>query len=295
VLRVLNLALTVFAWSTDVRQRRDELRRILEELGEVGDLVSLPEGRWLPAPTREVPLQDSDERLLVGGLPTSALPNELRCHVVKHGPYRRIIGPALGKALQLPRESIISWAGGPKQDLESWSEEILNVGLIPYEEQEDRSWLRVYAPELSAGGALQMNRWFDKLGDLSGRFLAKRKRVFGAFEYRIVELKRGSVIATNDLSFCEARRLMYALDWRAKKPIQIKSEVKGDYLSIIVRNELPGPEQRMFGAIGALQVPDQAYYPRIWSFPKSYRKTVFDTLEALRITIVEGEIRRAQA
>jgi hypothetical protein len=294
VLRVLNLALAVSDCKGDVPQRRQELRRILEELCEVRDLVSLPEGRWLPAPTREVPLPDSNERLLVGGLPTSALPSDLRGYVVHHGPYRRVMGSTLSNALGLPSEPVASWAGGPTQDLENWSEEILSSELSPYQEYQDRSRFRVYAPEVSTG-SLQIRRWVDRLGDLSGRYLARRERVFGAFEYRVIELTKGTVVATNDLPFSDARRLMYALDWRAKKPIEIKFKTKENYLSIIVRSELPGPEQRLFAAIGNLQVPDEAYYPRTWTFPEGYSKIVFDTLEALKITLVEGNIWGFQA
>jgi hypothetical protein len=200
----------------------------------------------------------------------------------------------LENALQLPSEPLASWAGGPTQDLENWSEEILNAELTLYQEHQDRSRFRVYAPELSTG-SLQIRRWVDRLGDLSGRYLARRERVFGALEYRIIELARGTVVATDDLGFSDARRLMYALDWRAKKPIEIKCEIRDSYLSITVRSELPGAEQRLFGAIGILGVPDEAYYPRTWTFPESYRKTVFDTLQALKITLVEDSLRRAQA
>lgn len=289
VLRVLNLALSISDCGGDVPQRRLDLRRLMEELCEVRDLVSLPAGRWLPAPTREVALPDSDERLLIGGLPTSAVPTDLRRHIVHHGPYRRVVGPALANALQLPREPLAAWAGGPTQDLESWSEEILSAELSPYQEYQDRSRFRVYAPELSTG-SLQIRRWVDRLGDLTGRYLARRERVFGTVEYRIIELARGTVVGTNDLRFSDARRLMYALDWRANKPIEIKFEIKDNYLSIIVRSELPGAAQRLFGAIGILQVPDEAYYPRTWRFPESYRKTVFDALQGLKMRLVEENI-----
>ena len=293
VLRVVNLALAVSDVVDDIPQRREELRRILEELCEVRDLVSLPEGRWIPAPTREVLLPESDERLLVGGLPSSVLPMELRRRIVHHGPYRRMIGAALGNALELPQEPMASWTGGPAQDLESWSEQILNVDLIPYQEPQDRSRLRVYAPELSVG-SLQIKRWFDRLGDLSGRYLARRERVFGAVEYRIVEVRRGSVVATNDLGSSEARRLMYALDWRARRSIEIQCENEANFFSIVIRNELPGPELRLFGAIGILKVPDEAYYPRTWRFGEAYRKNVLDTLQKLRITVIGKVAGRVQ-
>jgi hypothetical protein len=278
----------------EISQRREQLRRILDELSDAGDLVSLPEGRWLPAPTREVILNlDSDERLIVGGVPTNVLPKELRRQIVHHGPYRRVMGPALGDALELPKESMTSWTRGLDRSIVNWSEEILNVELVPYQEPYDGSRLRIYAPELITKGSLQINRWCERPKELSGRYLAVRERVFGVKEFRIVELKRGTVVASNDcLAPGDARRLMYALDSRANKPVEIQFGVKGGRFFIVLRSELPRSEQRLFGALGTLVVPEGAYYPRTWWFAECYRTIITQALLALGVILIESKGRR---
>jgi hypothetical protein len=294
VLRVLNLALTMWDSDQDVLERREHLHEALEELAEAGDLVSLPEGRWLPAPTREVLLESgAEERLLVGGLPTGVLPAELKKLIVHHGPYRRVKGSVLGDALQLPKESAESWAGSPPKELESWADKILSVKLVPYVEQREGTRIRVYTPELARDRPPQVKRWFDRPAGISGRYLAVRERVFGAREYRIVELQNGAVVASNEsLSPGDGRRLMYALDLRAGKPVDVQIGAKKGSLSVTLRSELPRSEQRLFGALGVLEVPEEDYYPRTWWFPECYRDIVQSKLQALRVKIVEGRTRR---
>src|SRR5262245_12671274 len=91
VLRILNLAMSSLVDSAQdlLQQRRKHLREALDELSDAGDAISLPEGFWLPATVREILIDsDLDERLLVGGLPTSLLLAELKRLVTHHGPYR---------------------------------------------------------------------------------------------------------------------------------------------------------------------------------------------------------------
>ena len=110
--------------------------------------------------------------------------------------------------------------------------------------------------------------------------------MFGVREFRIVELKRGSVVAINDnLAPGDTRRLMYGLDARVGRPTEIAVRVKREAISIVLRNELPQPEQRLFGAIGTLEVLEDAYYPRTWRFAHSRLETVLDALKGLRVRI----------
>ena len=294
VLRVLNLVLTTWDSDQDVLERREHLHEALEELSDAGDLVSLPEGRWLPAPTREVLLESgSDERLLVGGLPTGVLPTELKKLIVHHGPYRRVKGQMLGDALQLPKESVESWAGSPPKELESWAEKVLSIKLVPYVEPREGTRIRIYTPELARDRSPQAKRWFDRPAGISGRYLAVRERVFGLREYRIVELQNGAVVASNEsLSPSDGRRLMYALDLRAGKPVEVQIGAKNGSLSVTLRSELPRSEQRLFGALGVLEVPEEDYYPRTWRFPERYRHIVLSKLQDLRVKIVEVRTRR---
>lgn len=290
ILRVLNQALRMWDSAQEAQQRRERLHIALEELSNAGDLVSLPEGNWLPAPTREVLLETgTNERLLVGGLPTGVLTTELKGLIYHHGPYRRVRGPALGEALGLAKESLRSWTKSPLENLETWATELLNIKLSPYSEPNEGLPIRVYAPELAKDGYFQAKRWTDCPGSISGRYLAARQRVFGIHEYRIVELKEGAIVAMDDsLAPGDGRRLMYALDARAGRPVEIRVGSKDESLSVTLHNELPRSEQRLFGALGSLEVPDEGYYPRTWWFAEYYRDLILSRLQTLRVRIVES-------
>jgi hypothetical protein len=291
---VLNLALSMWDSDHDVQQRRERLHDALEELSEAGDLVSLPEGRWLPAPVREVMLEaNSEERLLVGGVPTGVLPAELKRLVTHHGPYRRLDGSILGVALNLPKEELNSWAGSPAESLEAWAAERLGVKLHRYAEHQEGSRIRVYVPELAKERSTQTRRWFERAASISGRYLASRERVFGVREYRVVELRDGAIISSDEvLAPGEGRRLMYALDARAGKPVEVLLGAKGGSMSVTLRSELPRSEQRLFGSLGNLEVPGDDYYPRTWWFADRYRGIVLSRLEALRVRLVGSGTRR---
>ena len=77
ILRLLNLATSL---DPSVRRHlRPRIKESLEELAEAGDLAELANGRWLPAPTREVRLETADDTHVssVGGtadIPSSAGP-----------------------------------------------------------------------------------------------------------------------------------------------------------------------------------------------------------------------------
>lgn len=286
-LRVLNLAVSVIGFVRDDPELREQLRRSLEELADIGDLICLPGGLWLPGPVREVPLDSTiDERLLIGGLPTSALPASLRRKIVNHGPYRRVKGAALSNALRLPKQSLSSWTGRPDEELDVWSARMLGVDLLPYEPPRDGSRLSFYTPELAAPRATQFNRWYPRAGELSGRYLARRDRLFGVREYRIVELKRGTVVGINDsLAPGDARRLMYGLDARVERATEIPVTVNSETVIVILRSELPQAELRLFGAIGSLEEAEGTYYPRSWRFAKTRLGAVLDALIGVRVRI----------
>jgi hypothetical protein len=292
-LRLLNLAMevcpdAVLGIDDAGSELRARLRSSLEELADAGDVVALANGRWLPAPTREVHLGTKDNaRLLVGGLPTSLLPQELTAIVRHHGPFRRTNGDRLAKALSLLSETLDSWVGVCPSDLEAWTQAALEGEYEGFTEANDGREFILYAPQSARPGVPQVRRWVQSKERLSGRFLGQRDLPFGMRQYRAVEVVNGKIVrlASLRLGTGELRRLRYGLDAIARNPVLVEHETRGTELVVVLRSEVPRPERRFFAALGQLSVPSDKYYPRTWRFPLEYSAEILKRLTALNVRL----------
>lgn len=298
-LRLLNLALesspdAVITGGENDSEIRLRLRGSLNELADAGDVVSLANGRWLPAPTREVRLGTSDgARLLVGGFPTSLLPAELSAKIRHRGAFRRMIGGDLAKDLALRAEPFDSWVGAGPVDVKAWTASVLEGEFEAFTEPNDSQQFRVYAPQSARPGAPQFKRWFDRPEKLSGRFLGRRELSFGMRQYRAVDLVNGRVARLMGLKLAtgDVRRLMYGLDALAGNPVLVEYDMRDDDFVLVLASEIPGPEQRFFAALGELSFPPEKYYPRTWRFPRLYASEVHSRLTSLGVRL----FKRSQA
>jgi len=301
-LRLLNLAVesspsSIIAETHDDSDVRSRLRSSLTELEGAGDVVSLANGRWLPAPTREVRLGTPDDtRLLVGGLPTSLLSVELFAMVSHHGAFRRTTGNALAKELGLPMEPYESWVGGGPPDVKAWTELVLEGEYEAFTEGNDIGRFSIYAPQSAQRGVPQFKRWVDRPEKLSGRFLGRRDLPFGMRQYRGVEVIQGRIarLMRLRLGAGDLRRLLYGLDALAQNSVVVEYESTGDEIGVILRSEIPKPEQRLFAALGRLSFPPEKYYPRTWRFPKRYAAEVHSRLTSLCVQLVKRSNPRIQ-
>lgn len=298
VLRVLNLALELCPQivfdehDSDKTDARARFRNILDELADTGDLVSLANGRWLPAPLHAVQLGTGDDvRLLIGGFPSSLVPESLRRLIQHHGTFRRVVGNQFERELELRLESFESWVGEVPEDLLAWTNSAMNSTYEGFREANDGSKFIFYAPTLARRGALQTKRWVSTPEKLAGRYLGRRELTFGIRQYRAVEVANGRVVsvALPRLGCGDIRRLMYGLDAAAGNPVQIRTEFTAKEFVVILHSEIPRAERRFFAALGTLSVPPGKYYPRTWRFPAQYTAEVTRRLSALK---VEFDIKR---
>jgi len=290
ILSVMNMLLDraiPLAGSSDEPAERRRIRGLLDELVEIGDVIELPGGRWHPAAVREVDLGKLDDhRLLIGGVPTTALPADLRAEIDHDGPFRRVRGDRLRRALALPTEQLDSWAGVPIANLTDWAERILSSKLSPYTEAQDGNVMRIYAPHNAWRGSQQTKRWQDRFESATGRFLAEKSH-FGTTEYRVIDVRSGRVEQSGAILLPgEARRLMYALDLRAANPVDVIYERTDGLLSLTLWSEIPRSERRLFGALGTLVAPRERYYPRRWRFALSRDAIVMKHIQALGVRLV---------
>lgn len=281
VLRLLNLATSLEYAEMDVRPR---IRETLEELADAGDVVELANGRWLPAPTREVRLETSDDvRLVIGGVPTSLLPSDISSKLENNGVYRRTRGDFVAKQLSLPGESRESWMGESPDDLRGWTKASFE-GRFEACREEGRYFF-FYAPELYHASTPQALRWTERPDKLSGRYLCRHDLPFGLRRYYAGEIIAGKLTRILALRVSDLRRVMYGLDLLAGKAVTVEETRRGDGIGIVLKSELPKPERRLFAALGMLTFRDENYYPRTWHFPGRYAAEVRSRLDALGIQV----------
>jgi len=285
--RVLNVATSsqigLEAHATvDARAR---LREALDVLAEVGDVVELANGWWLPAGSRQILLDnETDDRLIVGGLPTSLLPSEHRALLSHRGQFRTTRGFALASAYGLATEPLESWIGQTRTDLESWGRQMLNAAVEPYTGPAEGVRFRFYVPRRA--GEPQGFRWRDSPRGIDGRYFAFRELPFGIRQPRIVEVKQDRIFATRPVGLApgDARRLQYAVDAIARMPVTVSLK-RSDRFQVTLQSEVPRAEQRLFAALGELSFPDERYYPRTWTFPIEHADQVLQRLAALRVDL----------
>lgn len=279
VLRLLNraveIAMGLVTNFVETEHLRADLRESLDILAEVGDLVELDGGYWLPAPTRFVEAHRDDHVLLVGGLPNRLLPTDLRELVSPRGPFRSV-ERSTTSLLNIPTEDLFDWARKPPEPLDVWAQRILEIDLPVYTEPRDGSMTLLYLPAHAHSGAPQFKRWFERYDKVEGRFLARRSRVFGAREYRLVEVTDGKLVSSGAvLGPHEARRLMYAFDARFGNPTKAMWFPRSTGGELVLNSVPPEPEQRILGAMGgSLSLNPEKVYQRRWIFSADGEKVL---------------------
>lgn len=273
-------------------QLRTELRETLALLVDAGDLIEAAGGRWTSAATRVVRLKEDAGHLLVGGAPLSILPLTPR-DIQHHGPYRHV-GWSEALRTVLHEEELSSWARLPEEPLLEWAQDLLvSLERLPYTPTSHESF-EFYLPGSARARAPQFKRWADELGAAKGTLLARRTRLYGAREYRIVDVTGGHVARACELPTSEARRLMYALDSEAGNRVQARcTKVGTDLTEVLLTSELPRPEQRVLAALGTLEIPVDRPFERRWSFRRG-QDLALNLMRSLGIDIAATprEVRR---
>lgn len=271
--RILSVALP--AWRLLSKQPRGtsealraELREALSTLEVAGDLVELAGGYWASATARFVKLPEGAGYLLVGGVPTSALP-PLQNPIEYHGPHRHFSGlPSQLNGL-LPVEDLFSWARLPQSTLEAWAAEL--IASLEWQSFMPTSTdaFEFYVPTASSAGTPQFKRWSNAMPRNEHRLLARRVRIYGAREFRMIETSGGRIAKVCDLQGLDVRRLMYALDHSSHNQVRARTCRIGSRAEWHFTSELPRAERRVLAAIGTLSIPDERPYERVWTITRN--------------------------
>lgn len=287
--RVLSAALPTWQLlsartTTSEETLRAELRGALSTLEDAGDLIGLSGGYWAPAATRFVMLPDRAGYLLVGGAPSALLQLD-RDAIQFHGPHRHLVDLPAELEAGLPMEDFDSWTRRPETiSLQEWAREVFeSLERAPYAPSSGDAF-EFYLPASSRPGTSQFFRWSESAEDTTGTLLARRRRLYGAREYRLVDVRAGRIVSACELHDVDVRRLMYALDLEAKNPVRARPTRVGDQTEWLFTSELPRAEQRAFAAFGTLTVPDERRFERRWTFTRN-EELALDMLRSLGIAL----------
>lgn len=264
----------------------EQLRLSLQEMEIVGDLTSLPHGRWAPAPLRAVRLHGIDCYLLLGGVPSKLLPAQLRAVIDRSGVARMTRESPTSLCPEIEEMSEHEWLRMSVDNLATWTQSA--VDRTNFGPAGDLSF-EIYAPEIAVSGTPQYHRWTQQTSKLADKcYLARTGMRRGSTSYSIVRIERGRVAATGTppLGDGDVRRLMYGLDLLAKKPVHVRVERRNSRMSFKLGSELPRAEHRLFLVIGREQVrEDGKYYPRWWDVQSLYAPRACDALRKLGISV----------
>ncbi len=263
----------------------------LAELHAIGDVASLPRGRWLPAPLRCVPLVAVRRWLLLGGWPTSRLPTALRQSMEHNGVARLLVEAPAELGFPLPVQDQDDWARAPRESLADWTRGVIQGATLRHFDDPQVTF-DCYAPSVALN-SLQYYRWVTDSKTLpDGRYLARQRAKRGPTSYSLVEVRSGKVVATGSLDLREGdvRRLIYGLDFLAGHPVRVRVTRTRTAWIFELRNELPSAEHRLFTALGRLHLsPDGSYYPRRWEVAARYAVQAARALLRLEVRLDGAE------
>lgn len=286
--RVLSAALPTWQLLSDratvtEEMLRGELRRALSTLEDAGDLIELSGGYWAPATARFVEIPGGAGYLLVGGAPSALLRLD-GGEVQFHGPHRHLAKLPPELASSLPVEDLKSWSRLPEVSLQDWAREVIESHERQQYAPTSADAFEFYFPATARPGAPQFKRWSEDAGNATGTLLARRRRVYGAREYRLVNVRGGRIVGACELHDVDVRRLMYALDLAENRPVRARPLRVADQTQWLFTSELPRAEQRALAAFGTLTIPDDRPYERRWTFSRN-EGLALDMLRSLGIAL----------
>lgn len=271
--RVLSFALPVWQClspraDAGLEALRAELRSTLTTLADTGDLLELAGGYWAPATARLIALPDRAGYLVVGGVPTSLL-TTAHDVIQVHGPHRHLDSPNSVQPLVLPIETLVSWARLPSESLQTWAEHLLHsFARSPYSAATNDAF-EFYRPATARSSTPQSKRWLEDAGSTTGTLLARRRRVYGAWEPRLVDVSDGRIVGICEMDALDVRRLMYAFDLAAGTPVRARQLRAGAQPEWLFTSALPRPEQRTLAAFGTLTIPEDRPWERRWTLVRN--------------------------
>jgi hypothetical protein len=266
------------------------IRRILNILKDLRDVVELGKGYWAPAPIRFIDIPDSSNVLVVGSLPTYNL-NTLFGPIIKVAGFVRFVDK-LSLLNASPQYSILwqefdNWIGEIPLDLISWTRQIMKSAAEQLQ-QSAASYenFEVYCPWTK--NKLQYYRWsvyedFKKtINTLPTDLILFRSKsvphIFWFGKFSSTGLKAEARIPDYIV-----RRLLYGLDLLNNNGV--KATWTGNIITF--KNWLPSEELRLLSAIGTECSTKIGRWPLEYNIQPEWRSIVNHKLRCLGLKIKE--------
>jgi hypothetical protein len=201
-----------------------------------------------------------------------------------HGPYRYFAQRPKELAAALALEAHRAWAGLPSVPLEEWARATVeSIERQPYSPTSADAF-EFYLPANCRAGTPQFRRWRENAANATSILLARRARLYGAREYRLVDVQSGRIVGACDLQDIDVRRLMYALDLAANNPVRARRARIGSRSEWLFTSELPRAEQRTLAALGTLEIPNDRPFERRWTILRN-EELALEMLRSLGIAL----------
>ncbi len=270
------------------------IRRVLEQLKQVGDVAELGNGYWLPAPLRLVRLPNG-KILLIGGVDTKSLQTRFGKMVQPTGFVRRVQS---NNTAHLVREGINwqsfkNWLGETETDICSWTRNLLDDARKRLKPSgSDLTDFEVYMPRLCKTN-LQYYRWISaqKLA------FAPKDIVLCRFKHTFVTYYLGRLTGEKPVRLhresrleqaIEIRKLLYGLDALYQCSTNAKFELLDEKQGkLIFRSWLPTTQRRLLLALGH---EVHSRLPLVYEFSIDFKGEIFKHVQKLCVSIIEDKI-----
>ncbi len=261
------------------------IRRILNILRDLRDVVELGMGYWAPAPIRFIDITNTPNALVIGSLPTYNL-NTLFSPIIKVAGFARFVDKLslIEANHQHPIlwQQFDNWIGDIPSDLISWTRQIMkSANEQMHQSAANYENIEVYCPW--AKNKLQYYRWlvyedFKTINiPTTDLILFRSKSVprtfwFGKFSSTALEAE---ACVPNYI----VRRLLYGLD------LLYNNEVEAAWTgnTITFNNWLPPEELRLLTAVGMECSTEIGRLPLKYYIQPEWKSIVVDKLQCLGV------------
>ncbi len=267
----------------------DPIRRVLEQLKQVGDVAELGNGYWLPAPLRLVRLRNG-QILLIGGVDTKSLQTRFGKMVQPTGFVRRVQSKDTTYFVRedIHWQSFEDWVGEAETDICAWTRNLFDEARKRLKSSaSDLTDFEVYMPCLyKKKPEPQYFRWISahKLNEAPKDIvLCRFKQTFVTYYLGLltgekpVRLQRETRLEQE----IEIRKLLYGLDALYENPTHAEFEQLNDKQGkLIFRSWLPATQRRLLLALGH---EIHSRLPLVYEFSIDFKGEIFKHVQKLGI------------
>jgi hypothetical protein len=235
----------------------DVVSLTLTTMAELGDAGNIGGGFWLAAPLRFISSSETDDLLVVGGIPREPVERATGCPLILAGVSRFILSSDVrNRAFLAPSlQPIDAWLG-PVEPIASWTEDVLIAHRARFSAPEEvgADQLEIYAPDIarqqrSSGPWLPAYHIARALpGPRLCRPLQAFARAWARPHYLALFDYKGGALTLRQTALVEydiSRRLQFGFDQLLQTPRTVTVAVAGETCTLDLRFGLPTPEARI--------------------------------------------------